>query len=139
VSILAQHFHPIRLGEAGLGAGEADWERAVAGAAAEAGQVEGVVTNVTSAPRRARAHAMSSIGPAWPAAIIGSRTKCGFVGAGDASGSTKFCWVLWSMCDGKLCVRCSRKLRAESAECCKRGRPDSCYDVTSIQEITHYR
>ena len=27
MSILAQHFHPIRLGEAGLGAREADWEQ----------------------------------------------------------------------------------------------------------------
>jgi hypothetical protein len=39
----------------------------------------GVVTNVTSAPQHARARAMSSIELAWPAASIGTSTKCGIM------------------------------------------------------------
>jgi hypothetical protein len=47
------------------------------GARPRRGRLRGVVTNVTSAPRPERVRAMSSIGPAWPAAIIGTSTKCG--------------------------------------------------------------
>ena len=91
------------------------------------------MTNVTSAPRRARARAMSIIGPAWPPAIIGTSTKCGAVsapapataaplpGAGDMTGGPGE-WLnkvlLDTFVDVWIGIRylcCSR----ESAECCK--------------------
>ncbi|TVU32996.1 hypothetical protein EJB05_24765, partial [Eragrostis curvula] len=55
------------------------------GARPRRSRLSGVVMNVTSAPRPARTRAMSSIGPAWPAAIIGTSTKCG---AGSATAAT---------------------------------------------------
>lgn len=87
--------------------------RSTMGARPRRGRFGGVLTNVTSsAPQLARALAMSSIGPAWPTAMIGTSTKCGAEGSvtavplpGDMavrpgdSGCVKSLWYLdWFLC-----------------------------------------